>query len=149
MARVRAEVQDVGLALEGLVRWVVERRKVPHANPGELFVEHVTRNRNGEAVAVRLRLCIKNRWHLPETWTCSAVMYGIRVDGIDHHVEVTDVKGQPCRGWRRHGWDPVRRSVDGLYECLPEFGPLESLADYVAGCCAELGFRLEKGGTEE
>lgn len=135
------------MSLEELVDWIACGEKTPKANPGEWTISHPTIDGQGVAVSVQMRLCIKKRWHIPETWTCAVVMYGIRVDGIDHHTRpVLDMLGRKCHGWHRHGWSSIKNTADGYYECLPSFGPIDTLEEFVQRCCDELGFNLKEGG---
>lgn len=155
---VRGDLKTVDLTLEELVSWVANRGQMRGGNPCEWVFAHDTKNAEGELVSLSLRLCFKARCAIPEAWTCAVVMYGIRIDGIDHHARaVIDIHGKPCVGWHRQGWDPLNRTSERVYECLPAFASeasgnpgdpakLDTLEALVSRCCDELGFRLKEGG---
>ncbi len=125
------------------------RLKHKHGNPGDWHFTHDVQVGVDLKVSVKLRLCVPYRCQILEAWSCSLVMFNIKVDGIDYHVRADDGRGGICRGWHRHEWDPRKRKCDHLRNPLPDFNPGDTIEMFLENCCRVMKIdATDKGATQ-
>jgi hypothetical protein len=147
--RVIAEEKSLGVSLQGLVQWISAQGKPLRGNRGDWNFEHETRAANGNLALVRMNLSIKARSRVPESWTCALIMFGVRVDGVDHRAKHNDGYGGVCRGWHRHAWNTSRLTSEGFLKCLPDFSRPQTLEQFIHSCCTLLSIKLSEGSEDD
>jgi hypothetical protein len=98
-------------------------------------------------LSITVRVIVRARHALPESWAMSILFNNKRVDGIDWERRVSDHRGKKydCTGWHRHIWDVRLR--DALKECLPEFKP-DSLQYFIITGFKILNVQLERSSQD-
>jgi hypothetical protein len=99
-------------------------------------------------VAGVVRLIVRARGRIPESWAMAVLFNNERIDGIDWENVVRDHRGAKfnCKGWHRHVWKP--NGSDRHKECLPKFRPT-SREDFVVEGFKILKVTLGKGRRDE
>lgn len=100
-------------------------------------------------VPVKLRLCVPYKCHIPEAWSCSLIMFNVKVDGIDFHVKADDGRGGICKGWHRHEWDVLKRKCDHLRNPLPDFHPGDTIEMFLENCCGVMEIYAKSEGATQ
>jgi hypothetical protein len=95
-------------------------------------------------VSGSIRVVVRARSRIPQSWAMSILLNNARIDGIDWEGVVHDHRGKnsDCTGWHRHIWKP--RGLDANKECLPEFSPAE-IRDFVTVGFGLLNVELKRG----
>jgi hypothetical protein len=80
-----------------------------------------------------VRLIIRARHKLPESWAMSLLVNNDKVDGIDWEGlrPFKDVNGMEKLGWHRHVWNPTFRTCKAHKIHLPEFDTVTTLRGFI------------------
>jgi hypothetical protein len=137
----------LGVALDTVTDAVRKQERSSSGNRGDWHFTHALRVGRGRKILIKLRLCIPYRCEIPEAWSCSLIMFNVKVDGIDYHVKAPDGRGGTCRGWHRHEWDTVKKKCDHLRNPLPDFKPGDTIESFVSSCCEVLNIYAANEGA--
>jgi len=78
----------------------------------DIRTEHDVVDEKGETITTELRLNLHARDEMPQSWTMSLKLHGIRIDGLDHEAKFKTGDGNTGRGWHRHQWDADEESAE-------------------------------------
>jgi hypothetical protein len=95
-----------------------------------------------------VRVVLRARHVLPESWALAVLLNNERIDGIDWERTVRDHRGKQfdCSGWHRHIWK-LHGGAGAYKQCLPDFNPSE-LRCFIRTGFKLLNVQLGRGGDD-
>lgn len=110
----------------------------------EFVTEHDVTDENGDTTTTELKLNVATRAEMPECWSISLKLHGMRIDCIDYEGSYRTATGERASGWHRHKWSNAQDSAEKNKIPVPALSGFTNRDEFLIRALGEMKIRVNK-----